>query len=264
VVYSASFVISLAETATATTPGTPYYYIVRQLAWAVLGVILMVVAMRTDYHIYRTFAVPIMVVTIAMLVAVLVVGVEGGGAKRWLGVGDFTVQPSEFAKMAVIIYLAAWLVGKGDSLRSFEGGLIPFVIIIGGIGLLVMLQPNLGTTLVILVITVTMFFVAGASLVQMLALGTTGIACIFVLATVAGYRLERLTAYLHAETDPLGNGFQTLQALIALGNGGLTGLGLGASRGKFFYVPESHTDGVFAILGEELGIVATSAVLCCT
>jgi cell division protein FtsW len=261
VVYSASFVISLAETATATTPGTPYYYIVRQAAWAVLGVILMVIAMRTDYHIYRTLAVPIMLVTIGMLVAVLVVGVEGGGAKRWLGVGEFTIQPSEFAKMAVIIYLAAWLVGKGDRLRSFEGGLIPFVVIIGSIGLLVMLQPNLGTTLVILAITVTMFFVAGASILQMLALGTTGIGCIFVLATVAGYRMERLTAYLHAETDPLGNGFQTLQALIALGNGGITGLGLGASRGKFFYVPESHTDGVFAILGEELGIVATSAVL---
>jgi cell division protein FtsW len=261
VVYSASFVISLAETATTTTPGTPYYYIMRQAAWAVLGVVLMVIAMRTDYHIYRTFAVPIMILTIAMLVAVLVVGVEGGGAKRWLGVGEFTIQPSEFAKMAVIIYLAAWLVGKGDSLRSFEGGLIPFVVIIGGIGLLVMLQPNLGTTLVILAITVTMFFVAGASLLQMLALGTTGFACIFALATVAGYRMERLTAYLHAETDPLGNGFQTLQALIALGNGGITGLGLGASRGKFFYVPESHTDGVFAILGEELGIVATSAVL---
>jgi cell division protein FtsW len=103
--------------------------------------------------------------------------------------------------------------------------------------------------------------VAGASLLQMIALGTTGFACIFALATVAGYRMDRLTAYLHAETDPLGNGFQTLQALIALGNGGITGLGLGASRGKFFYVPESHTDGVFAILGEELGIVATTAVL---
>jgi cell division protein FtsW len=200
VVYSASFVISLAETATVATPGTPYYYIVRQLAWAVLGVILMVVAMRTDYHLYQTLAVPIMLITIGMLIAVLVVGVEGGGARRWLGVGEFTVQPSEFAKMAVIIYLAAWLVGKGDRLRSFEGGLIPFVVIIGGIGLLVMLQPNLGTTLVILVITVTMFFVAGASFLQMVALGTTGIACIFVLATVAGYRLDRLTAYMNAET----------------------------------------------------------------
>lgn len=261
VVYSASFVISLAETATATTPGTPYYYIIRQAAWAVLGVILMVIAMRTDYHIYRTFAVPIMAVTIGMLLAVLFVGIEAGGAKRWLGIGEFTIQPSEFAKMAVIIYLAAWLVGKGDSLRSFEGGLIPFVAIIGTIGVLIMFQPNLGTTVVILAITVTMFFVAGASLLQMLALGTTGIGCIFVLATVAGYRMDRLTSYLHAEADPLGNGFQTLQALIALGNGGLTGLGLGASRGKFFYVPESHTDGVFAILGEELGIVATSAVL---
>jgi cell division protein FtsW len=255
VVYSASFVISLAEF------GTPTYYITRQAAWALLGLVLMVIAMRTDYHLYRTFAVPIMVVTIAMLVAVLVVGVEGGGARRWIGFGEFTIQPSEFAKMAVIVYLAAWLVGKGDTIRSFEGGLIPFVVIIGGIGLLVMLQPNLGTTLVILAITVTMFYVAGASMIQMFALLTTGFACIFVLATVAGYRMDRLTAFLDAETDPLGNGFQTLQALIALGNGGLTGLGLGASRGKFFYVPESHTDGVFAILGEEMGIIATTAVL---
>lgn len=261
VVYSASFVISLAETATASTPGTPYYYIMRQLAWAVLGIVLMVIAMRTDYHVYQRFAVPIMALTIVMLLAVLVVGVEGGGAKRWIGVGDFTIQPSEFAKMAVIVYLAAWLAGKGESLRSFEGGLLPFVIIIGSVGVLIMLEPNLGTTLVILAITVTMFYVAGASFVQMLALGATGFVCIFTLATVAGYRMDRLTAYMDAEADPLGNGFQTLQALIAFGNGGLTGLGLGASRAKFFYVPESHTDGVFAILGEELGIVATSAVL---
>ena len=261
VVYSASFVISLAETATTATPGTPYYYIIRQLAWAVLGIILMVIAMRTDYHIYRRFAVPIMALTIFMLLAVLVVGVEGGGAKRWIGVGDFTIQPSEFAKMSVIVYLAAWLAGKGDSLRSFEGGLLPFVVIIGSVGVLIMLEPNLGTTLVILAITVTMFYVAGASFVQMLALGATGFACILTLATVAGYRMDRLTAYLDAEADPLGNGFQTLQALIAFGNGGISGLGLGASRAKFFYVPESHTDGVFAILGEELGIVATSAVL---
>lgn len=196
-----------------------------------------------------------MAATILALPAVLVVGVDCGGAKGWLGVGDFTIQPAEFAKMTVIIYLPGWLAGRGDSLRSFEGGLIPFVVIIGSIGVLIILQPNLGTTLIILLITVTMFWVAGASVLQMLTLFVTG------FATMAGYRAGRLSSFFSAESDPLGNGFQTLKSLIALGNGGITGLGLGASRSKFFCIPDSHTDGVFAILGEEMGVVATSAVL---
>jgi cell division protein FtsW len=202
-----------------------------------------------------------MVLTIGALLAVLVVGVEGGGARRWLGVGELTVQPAEFAKLAVIIYLAAWLASKGDSVRSLEHGLMPFVIIIGAVSVLIMLQPNLGTTVIILAITVTMFWVAGASFLQMLALGVTGLGSLAVLATMAGYRADRLSAFFSAETDPLGNGFQTLQSLIAIGNGGIHGLGLGASRAKFFYIPESHTDGVFAIIGEEMGLLATIPIL---
>ena len=254
-VYSASFVIGLAWS------GDPNYFILRQAMWAGLGLVLMVVAMQSDYRVLRSMAVPIMAFTILMLLAVLVIGAEGGGARRWLGSGPYTIQPAEFAKLAVIIYLAAWLAAKGNSIRSLEEGLIPFVLIIGSVAVLIVLEPNLGTTLIILLITVTMFYVAGATLLQMTALGVTGLISMAILATAAGYRLDRLYSYFDAEGDPLGRGFQTLQSLIALGNGGITGLGLGTSRGKFFYIPESHTDGVFAVLGEEAGLIATSMVV---
>lgn len=255
VVYSASFVTGLVEF------GDPYYFVIRQVVWAGIGAGLLVVAARTDYRRLRTLAVPIMAATIFLLVAVLAIGIQGGGARRWIGVGELTIQPAEFAKLAVIIYLAAWLASKGDTVRSFEHGLLPFVFIIGSVSVLIMLQPNLGTTLIILIITVTMFWVAGASFAQMAALGLTGFASLAFLATAAGYRADRLSAFFSAEADPQGNGFQTLQSLIAIGNGGIHGLGLGASRAKFFYIPESHTDGVFAIVGEELGLLATLPII---
>ena len=256
VVWSASFVIGLARF------GDANYYIFRQFIWAIAGTILMVVAMRIDYRIYRRYAMPIMLITIFMLIAVLVVGVEGNGARRWIGAGDLTIQPAEFAKLTVILYVAAWLQSKGpEQVRTWEGGLIPFVIIIGLVATLIILEPSLGTTMIILVITVTMFWVAGASLAQMFALGAAGLLAVAMLATLQGYRADRLTGFFHGEADPRGHGFQTLQAVMAIGNGGWNGLGLGASRGKFFYIPESHTDGVFAIIGEELGFIATVAVL---
>lgn len=255
IVYSSSFVKGLVEF------GDPYYYAIRQVVWAAAGALLMFGAARLDYRRLRQVAVPLMGLTIVLLVAVLVVGVEGGGARRWIGVGELTLQPAEFAKLAVIIYLAAWLASKGDEVRTFDQGLAPFVLIIGLVSALIMLQPNLGTTLIILCITITMFWVAGASIVQMLALGGSGLVAMAVLATAAGYRADRLTTFFSAEEDPQGMGFQTLQSLIAIGNGGVDGLGLGASRAKFFYIPESHTDGVFAILGEELGLIATLTVI---
>jgi cell division protein FtsW len=255
VVYSASFVRSLVET------GDPHYFVLRQAVWALGGAVGMFVMASIDYRRLRPLALPLMVLTIALLVAVLFIGIEGGGARRWIGVGELTLQPAEFAKLTVTIYLAVWLASRGSSLRSFENGLVPFVIIIGSVSALILLQPNLGTTLIILAITVTMFWVAGATFIQMLALLGSGVVAITVLALGAGYRAERITAFFHAERDPEGIGFQTLQALIAIGNGGLSGLGLGASRSKFFYLPESHTDGVFAIIGEELGLIAGLAIL---
>ncbi|MBK7725842.1 MAG: FtsW/RodA/SpoVE family cell cycle protein [Dehalococcoidia bacterium] len=172
--------------------GDPYYYVVRQMVWAAGGAVLMFGMARTDYRRLRPLAVPIMTVTIALLVAVLVIGISGGGARRWIGVGELTIQPAEFAKLSVIIYLAAWLASKGDSVRSFEHGLLPFVAIIGSVSVLIMLQPNLGTTLIILVITVTMFYVAGASIAQMTALAVTGFASLAFLATAADTAPTRL------------------------------------------------------------------------
>ncbi|MEX2080300.1 MAG: putative lipid II flippase FtsW [Dehalococcoidia bacterium] len=253
--YSASFVIALAEF------GDTNYFINRQVLWAAIGLVLLTAAARTDYGRLQRLAVPIMTATIVALVAVLLVGLEVNGARRWIGAGPFTVQPAEFAKLATIIYLAAWLASKGESIRSMENGFVPFVIIISSVAVLIMLEPDMGTTLVLLGITVTMFWVAGASFVQMLALAATGLVAMGILSIAEGYRLDRLQAFLNAEHDPLGNGFQTLQALIAMGNGGIDGLGLGASRGKFFYIPASHTDGIFAIIGEELGIVGSLSVL---
>ena len=255
VVYSASFVTGLVEF------GDPYHFIIRQGIWAGIGAVLLWAMANIDYRRLRPLAVPMMGLTILMLIAVLVIGAEGGGARRWIIVGPVTIQPSEFAKLAVIIYLAAWLASKGTDVRSFEHGLLPFVVIIGSVSALILLQPNLGTTVIIVAITVTMFYVAGASLAQMAALAVTGFGLLALLATAAGYRADRLTAFFDAEADPQGNGFQTLQSLIAIGNGGIGGLGLGASRAKFFYIPESHTDGVFAIVGEELGLIATLTIL---
>lgn len=254
-VYSASFVISLARF------GDPNYYIMRQLIWVCLGGAFLVLAVRTNYQLLRPLAIPLMVGTIGILAAVLLVGQEAHGAQRWIGVGSLTIQPAEYAKLTVIIYMAAWLSSKGDNIRSIEHGLVPFVIIIGLVAVLIMLQPNMGTTLIILGITVTMFWTAGASILQIGALGLVGGATMTMLALAEGYRMQRITAFMDAESDPGGTGFQTLQALIAMGNGGLSGLGLGASRSKFFYLPESHTDGVFAVVGEELGLIATVAIV---
>ena len=254
-VWSASFVISLARF------GNPEHYIFNQLIWCGFGLALFIAAARTDYLTYKRHALLLMLLTLGALIAVLVVGNEANGARRWIGYGPLSFQPAEFAKLTITIYLAAWLGSKGATLRSFEGGFWPFVIIIAAVGFLVMKQPSLGTTLIIFTIAVTMFFVAGASFKQMFALAAAGLLAVAILAAVAGYRLDRVTTFLSPDADPGGKGFQTQQALVAMGNGGVEGLGLGASRGKFFYIPESHTDGVYAIIGEEAGFVGTVVVL---
>ena len=227
-VYSASFVIGLAQFSDS------HHFIVRQALWAVMGGVLLLAATRLDYHMLRRFAFPLMGLTLVLLLFTLIIGTEAGGAQRWLTLGSFSLQPAEFTKLSVIIYLAAWLNSRGDNLRSFEHGLLPFIVIISAIGLLLMLQPDLGTTGIIIAITITMFWAAGATFLQMSALFLSGGIAVVSLTLIEGYRLDRLSAFLSAESDPLGSGFQTLQALIALGNGGATGLGLGASPSNIF------------------------------
>lgn len=258
-VYSSSFALGLLVFNDAN------YFVARQAIWAAIGIGLLVAMMRMDYRWLRKVSPLLMLVGIVGLAAVLVpgLGLERNGAQRWLAMGPLPpVQPSEFAKLALIIYVAAWLGGeKGTFVRSFWRGFVPFVLMVGVVAGLVLLEPDTGTAAVMVLTTVTLFFIAGASLTHMAALVGIGGVASTVLILTAGYRLDRLVAFVRAEDDPTGIGFQTLQSLIALGSGGIGGLGLGASRQKFFYIPGSHTDGVFAVVGEELGFIGAVGVL---
>lgn len=255
-VYSASFAIALAAY------DDVNYFLIRQAASAVIGLVVMFALIRFDYR-YLRFASPaLMLAAILSLAAVLVVGNDAYGARRWIGIGSLPpIQPSEFAKLALIIYISAWLASRGPDVKSFALGFAPFIFLVGVVAALVLMEPDTGTAMIIIMTTAAMFFIAGASLTHLFTLvgigGVTG-----VLLILGGeYRSDRIFAFVRAEDDPSGVGFHTLQLLIALGSGGLEGLGLGVSRQKFFYIPGAHTDGVFAIIGEETGFIGAVVVL---
>jgi len=257
-VYSASFAIGLREY------GNVNFFITRQAFGAGIGAVAMFVLARLDYHVLARMSPLILLATLLGLGLVLVpgLGVDSYGAHRWIRLGPLPpAQPSEFAKLVMVIYIAAWLTAKGDQVKQFSLGVVPFVLMVGLVGGLIMLEPDMGTFLVIVLTTTTMFFVAGAALRHVVTLVAAGIAGGFLLILVEGYRFERLLSFLHAEDDPDGKGFQILQLLIALGSGGVRGLGIGESRQKFFYVPGAHTDGIFAIVGEELGFIGAILII---
>jgi cell division protein FtsW len=257
-VYSASFALGDLEY------GSPYYFVTRQALWAVIGVGLLVVFMRMDYRHLRPLSPLIMLAALLGLAAVLVpgIGVDRYGASRWIALGPLPpLQPSEFAKLALIIYVSAWLSSRERNVKSFAAGFVPFVLMVGLVAGLVMAEPDMGTTIIIVMTTLTLFFMAGGALTHLVALlSIGGVAAGFLLLS-GGYRMDRLFAFISPEADPSGRGFHILQLLIALGSGGVTGLGIGASRQKFFYVPSAHTDGVFAIIGEEMGFIGAVLVI---
>ncbi|MGE3960425.1 MAG: putative lipid II flippase FtsW [Dehalococcoidia bacterium] len=256
-VYSSSYALGEAQY------DDPNYFVKRQGIFMAVGIVMMFAAMRFPYHLLRGLSPLLMLVSLVGLMAVLLIGVEQNGAKSWvsLGPGIPPLQPSEFAKFAVLVYMAAWLSAKGEVLHDVSLGVLPFVGMVGLVGALIMAQPDLGTALMVAAITGTLFFVAGARLFHVLVLVATGLFASLVLTVTGGYRMDRITAFLDAESDPMGVGFHAIQLLVAFGSGGFTGLGLGVSRQKFFYVPGSHTDGVLAIIGEELGYIGVSVVM---
>ncbi|MHB1415462.1 MAG: putative lipid II flippase FtsW [Chloroflexota bacterium] len=259
-VYSASFV--LAHNSSLYDSDT--YFLVRQVMWAALGGIAMFVTARTDYHIWQRLALPVLLVSVVLLAAVLLPGLghEEYGAQRWLKLGPLPpVQPSEFAKLAIVLYMAAWLSAKGEQVRDLTYGSLPFAIILAAMVTLVMLQPDLGTSFVIVASAVAVFFIAGAHLLHFaggLALGGVVLA---LLITGSDYRSSRFTGFLNPEADPLGQGWHIIQSNIALGSGGFFGLGLGASRQKFYWIPGAHTDAIFAIIGEEMGFLGAVGLI---
>ncbi len=257
-VYSASSVRSYFSSADPAAQG------LEQLGWAGLGLIGLLVAMRIDFRHLRYLAIPIFVITIVLLIVVLVpgIGAEINGSRRWIvipGVG--TLQPSEFAKLAVILYLAHWLDRRGSEARGFANGFIPFGLLVAPGFLLIAAEPDLGTAGIYAIVAISIFFMSGANLIYLSMAGGAVAAAAWVMVSSTSYQLDRVQSFLDPFRDPLGTGYNTIQALLALGLGGLTGLGLGESRQKFLYLPAPSTDFIFAIIGEEWGLIGTLGVV---
>ncbi len=224
-----------------------------QLVWAVLGVIAMVVTMQIDYRYWRLASIPLYGAAIALLVLVLLpgIGVRVGGSARWLQLGPLpAVHPAEFAKFALVVYLAHWLARRGPLVRGIRHGTLPFLLIVAPIVLLVLKEPDLGTTGVIALTAFILFFVAGANLWQFFLLVPASVAGGVLVILSNAYQLERIRAFLDPWSDPTGKGLQTIQGLLALGLGGFLGSGLGASRlASGLYLPNASNDFIFAIIG---------------
>ncbi len=237
----------------------PTYFFLRQLVWVGLGVVALLVMARIEYHAWVKLSIPMMAGTLLMLGAVLLIGSEKFGGQRWLLNGS--VQPSEIAKLAIIIYMANWLASKNEKIKKVTYGLAPFAILLGFIIGLIVLQHDLSTAILIALTAFSMFFIAGGEVWQMLVSGALAGTTFVFLITRSAYRLARITAFLDPFSDTLGQNYQIQQILIGLGSGGISGVGLGASRQKFGAIPAAHTDGIFAILGEELGFIGALVVI---
>lgn len=240
-----------------------YGFVKRQIIALVLGTIAAIIISRLDYRLLRQYATPFLLVTLFLALVVLIPGVgkSAKGAARWIDLGSFQLQPSEILKLSVIFYLAAWFEKRGQQIKSFEHGLIPFALLLSPIVLLLMLQRDLGTLLVLLTIAATMFLVSGATWPQVAFGAGAGVVLIGILIAIAPYRLARLTTFLNPEADRLGAGYHINQSLIAVGSGGMWGRGFGNSLQKYLYLPEPQTDSIFAIITEELGFFRALLVL---
>ena len=257
-VYSASSVRSYISTS---DPGSQGF---QQGIWAALGLVLMFAASRTDFRVLRYAAIPVFVLTMGLLFIVLLpgIGTTAFGSRRWLflpGVGGF--QPAELAKLAVCLYLAHWLDRRGIAARGLWNGLVPFAILVAPGFLLIALEPDLGTAGVYAAASLAIFFMAGANLLYLSLIGGAVLAAAYHMVTQTQYQLHRINSFLDPFRDPLHHGYNAVQSIMALALGGITGAGLGASRQKYLYLPAPSTDFIFAIIGEEWGLIGTLTVL---
>lgn len=263
-VFSASYYQSINETSQS-GGGNPYAYLTKDVMWAVLGFGLMMFTAVFDYRRYRKFAIPVLAVSFVLLVLLMIPGVghTGGGATRWLGVGSLTIMPGEIAKIALIIFVAWFLSEKPQRIKSFTGGILPLFVLCAAFGGLILVQPNMSTAITVVAIVILMMFVAGMSWIYcggLVGLGVVGIAAI-IIANPGSHWAKRITSFMDPFADPLGDGFQVVQSLLALGSGGLFGVGLGKSIQKTLYLPEPQNDFILAIIGEELGFIGILLLL---
>ncbi|MFO7280627.1 MAG: putative lipid II flippase FtsW [Thermoanaerobacterales bacterium] len=256
-VMSASSVVALDE------HGSTWYYVMRQAAWAAAGTVLLVIVARIDYHRWRRWSGAFLFLALALLVAVLIPGVGRSlnGATRWIGVGQLTIQPSEIAKLAMLVWVADLLSRRAALMHNTRATLRPVIVVLVVGATLVMLQPNLGTTLVMAGIALSLCFVGGTPAGPLAGWTTLGLGAAVAAALAAPYRRDRVLAFLDPWADPMDRGYQNIQSLVGIANGGLFGTGLGASRAKWGYLPLAHSDFIFAIVGEELGLIGATVVI---
>ncbi len=256
-VYSASAIVA------AERFHDPSFFLKKQLFWALLGAAALLVALRFDYRRLQGLGWPLLAVAGVLLVAVLVppLAQPVNGTRRWLRLGPASFQPAELAKLALVVYLAAHLAGHQDRLADFRRGLLPPLLVAGSLAALVLAQPDLGNCLALLAVTFALLFLAGAPARHLGLLVGAALPLLAAAVWLAPYRVRRVMTFLDPWSDPRGSGFQIIQSWLALGSGGMLGRGIGESKQKLFYLPEAHTDFIFAIVGEELGFVGAVAVV---
>lgn len=253
---------SIVKSFEVTDGATNNLYLYRQLAAFAIGILAWIFAQRTDYHIFKKYSIWFLIGSFVLLALVFVPVIgKNFGANRWIGVGSFVFQPSELVKLFLVIFLAAWLSKSREAVESFWRGFVPFILIMLGIGALIILQPDMGTLVVIAIVALVIFFVAGANLWYLAASLPLFAAIFYGLVRMAPYRVARLMAFIKPGEDVLGVGYHINQAIIAIGSGGLWGLGFGNSKQKFNYLPEAASDSIYAIICEELGFIRAAVVI---
>lgn len=256
-IYSASAMTALQKY------GDSFYFLKKQFAWMILSVIAMLVVSKIDLDILKRLHFPMIVLSCILLMLVLIPGVgsEINNSRRWFRLGPLSLQPSELAKVSVIIYLSTYLAKKGERIQDFVNGFVPPLLVVGLISLLVVVEPDLGTVLVICGGSGILLFIGGARILHISGLFLTCLPAVILLIVNVGYRAKRITAFLHPWDDPDGTGYQIVQSFLAFGNGGIFGRGIGGGRQKLFFLPEAHTDFIFSVAGEEIGFTGCVAII---
>lgn len=236
-----------------------YWYVKHQLLYGFLpGLILFFIMSRIDYRVWKKIAPLLLLFSIGLLVLVFIPGIgstSGTSARSWINIFGFSLQPSEIVKLTFLLYLAAWLEKRREKVKDFAYGFLPFLIYLGVVSLLIIMQPDIGTVSIIIFTSIIVYYIGGASISHLGLILAGAVAGIFALIKIAPYRVDRLTAFLNPGADPQGVGYHIKQALLAVGSGGLFGLGLGQSKQKFQYLPEVAGDSIFAVMAEELGFI---------
>jgi cell division protein FtsW len=255
-VFSASTVVS------AEVYGSQTSIFTRQFIFVVIGLVGLMVSMKIDYHIYERSSViySLLLLSLALLLYLLVAP-ESGGVQRWIRIGPVNFQPSELAKLAVILFTSFYLVTRKEDFHSFKRGLLPYLVVVGAIVLLVLLEPDLGTAASIALTSIVLLFLGGLRYRYLLGLILAAIPALYFLVVRVPYRLDRWLAFLYPERDPYGIGYQIRQSLISVGSGGWSGLGYAEGKQKLSFLPEPHTDFIFAVVGEELGLLGCFTVV---